>query len=329
MKQILVGKQIAYAAKTGGGTIAGINELDLLDTGAIAVFTEGNVLLTAAGAAAALADIKKIYIAVGNQVDTSSKSYLSSLIPRVGVNYNKQAYVAPTKQVKYVGYDGTTAGTQLNYPTLVVREEAQVKITDTSLGLRTLGIEIKRYGTVVKAGDTAAAITARIVTNINADPDAIVVAAGVATNTGISLTAKEFGTTFDVSLSGIIQDATIAEKGGTIEGVAVAFGAGEGTADQILALEDLASVERGNTNRLMQSQLWYSNHSLAGALTYNVYDFTFSGRRISATTEQFTYNFNIKVAIPSSGTAPTTAFDTIMAEVFGGVYSTSDQETGA
>lgn len=319
MKQILIGKQLAYAAKVGGGTISGINEIDLLDTGAIAVFSSDNVLITSAGVATELIDKKAIIIAVGNQVDTSSKTYISTPIPRVGTDYAKKAYVAPVKQKKFVGYDGTTAGTQLNYPsTLVVGDEAQIKITDTSSGLRNTSEDVKRYSTSVRSADTAATITARLVTIMNADVDAIIVAAGVSSNTGISLEAKVASTTFDVALSGIIQDATMVEKGGAVEGVSVAPVFGEGTFDLVKALEDLYSVERGNTNQFQQPALWYSNTSLAvSGLTYNVYTFYFNGRRTTALGAQDTYTHEIKVAIPSSGTAPTTAWETIMAEAFG------------
>lgn len=329
MKQILIGKQIAYAAKVGGGTIAGVNEIDLLDTGAIAVFSENNVLLTQAGVAASMADQKRIYFAVGNQVDASSKTYLSFVMPRLGVNVVKTAYVAPVKQVKFIGYDNVTAGTALNYPTLLVGDEARVKITDTTKSLRTIAGDVKRYNVLVKSGSTAASITAETVLAINNDPDSIVVAAGVATNTGISLTPKNFGVTFDIATGGILENATIAEKGGVIEGVSVASNSGEGTYDQVLGLEDVYSAERGNTNRLMQPQLWYSNHSLATVgVTYNMYTLEWNGTRTGANSGQDTYNMHVKIAVPSSGTTPTTAFEVILAEVFGGVFSTSKQEAG-
>jgi len=329
MKQILIGKQIAYAAKVGGGTIAGLNELNLLDTGAIACFAENGTILTQAGVAAEMADQKKFYIAVGNQVDIGSKSRISSLIPRVGTNYVKTAYAAPVKQKKFVGYDGTTVGTALNYPTLVIGDEAQIKITDTTKGLRTVGDEVKRYNTVVKASDTGATITARLIAAINDDIDRIVNATTVAVNTGIAIEAKENGTTFDIALSGIIENATMVEKGGAVEGVAVAPNFGEGTYDLVLAMEDEFSVTRGNTNKLMQPALWYKNTSLATqGLTYNMYTFAFSTKGASSLEVIEGYNAEVKVAIPSTGTAPTTAFEAIMAEIFGGVFSTSDQETG-
>lgn len=330
MKQILVGKNLAYAAKSGGGTIAGINEINLLDTGAIAVFTGQNELVTNANKASIFSDRKSFYIAVGNQVDTDSKTMISLMVPRIGTNYVKQAYIAPVKQVKYVGDDGTTANTGFNFPTLVVGlDDAEIKITDTTLGLRTIGINVKRYNAVIITGSTAATLQAALVATINGDPDSIVVAAAVGT-TGISLTAKLFGTTFDIACAGVLQSATIEEVGGAIAGVAVAVTLGEGSSDLVQALEDEYSVERGNTNRLWQPQLWYSNHSLViSSTTYNIYTYGWTGKRDSATVEQSTYREELKVAIPSSGTVPTTIFEAIMTYCFGEPGSVTPPETGS
>lgn len=331
MKQILIGKQIAYAAKVGGGTISGINELNLLDTGAIACFAEDNTILTAAGVATELADKKRIYIAVGNQVDVS-RSFLSTLIPRSGVDYSKKAYTAPVLQKKFVGYDGTTAGTELALPaTLEKGDEGQITIVNTTSGMRTIGTDIKRYTNNILAGETDGdAFIERLVAQINADPDRIVNAVEIGTSDGISLEAIDGTTTFEVSVSGILENASIVEKGAAVEGVAVAPVFGEGTYDQVLALEDEYSVGRGDTNRLELRSTWYSNHSLAtSGLTYNIYTISWMGKRNHNSGEQATYIHEVKIAIPSSGTAPTTAFETIMAEAFAGYASTSDAETGA
>lgn len=328
--QILISKQIAYIAKTGGGSISGINEINLLDTGAIALFTEDNLLITTSNMAQVLSDKKKFYIAVGNQTDTYSKSIISSLIPRRGTDYSKKAYVAPVKQIKYVGYDGTTAGTALNYPTLVVGETAFLKITDTTLGLRTFATDQKRYEVKLTSADTAATITEKMVNAINNDVDSIVVAAGQSTYTGIKLTAKEYGATFDVSFSGILENATMVEANGAITGVAVAPTFGEGTADQIIALEDLANTERGKTNRHTQESKWFNTTSLviAGA-TYDLYTFNWNGTKQDSLSIQNSYNQTVQVALPLGGTTPKTAFETIMVEIFGGISSTSDTETGS
>ena len=321
MKQILVNKSIAYAAKVNGGTISGINELNLLDTGAIALFTEDNVMITAANCATVSSDSKAFYIAVGNQA-TASKTQVSSLIPRMLLDYRKQAYVAPVKLVKYVGYDGTTAGTAFNFPgTLISGTEAFMRITDTTPGLRTMGSvyenEIKRYSTLVITGDTNTTIANRLITAINADPNSIVTAAAVGSTTGISLTAKDYGTTFNVSMDGIMIYTSNVSPEGSVPGVSVAVDYGKGTSDQIAALELTYSTERGNTNQLILPQYYYNvTSNVVSGATYDTYTFAWNGKRNTALGNQDTYRFEIIVAMPHSATQQAN-FETMMVEFVG------------
>lgn len=331
MKQIIVTKSIAYGAKLGGGTISGINEINLLDTGAIAVFTENNVFVTAVNAASVMPDVKKFYIAVGNQQAlATSKTYITVPIPRLLTNYQKKNYVAPVKLVKYIGYDGTTVGTAFNFPTLVAGEEAFIRITDTTAGLRTMGSvyenEVKRYSTLVKTGDTATLIANRLILAINNDTDSIVVAAAVGATTGISLTAKNFGTTFSISLDGIMTSTTVAQPEGSTVGVSVAINYGIGTEDEVTTLEDLYSVERGNDNRLQNYGTGYYKvpSLITSGGTYDLYQISWFGKRATSVGEQNTMAFEVIVAMPDGATEQAN-FETIMAEVFGNVETT---ETG-
>lgn len=319
MKQVQVTKSIAYAAKAGGGTIAGINEINLLDTGAIAVFTADNVLLTAANVAATSPDVKFFYIAVGNQA-ASGKTYISQPIPRMNLDYRKKAYVAPVKNVKFIGSDGTTGA--FNMGTLVAGTEAFIRITDTTPGLRTVGSvydnEVKRYSTVVKTGDTETAIANRLITAINNDSDSIVVATAVGSTTGINLTAKNFGTTFSISLDGILINATKYEvEGSNPNTTAVAMKIGDGTYDQIAALELTYSTERGNTNQVSLPQYYYNvpSNAVSGG-TYDTYTFAWNGQRVTAQEPQGTYRFESIVAMPNAATQQAN-FETIMLEIVG------------
>lgn len=327
MKQIFVNKSIAYGAKVGGGTI-NKNEINLLDTGAIAVFTEEGVLVTAANAATVLDDVKRFYIALGNQ-SADSKSLISSLIPRIGTNMTKKAYIAPVKLVKFIGNDGTIGA--LNNPTLVYKQEAYIRITNTTPGLRTMGAvynqEIARYSTTVLAGDTINTVITRLITIINADPNRIVNAVVVGAQVGIQLTAIDFGTTFAISLSGILESATIEQPEGTV-GNSVAVNFGEGTSDQVSALEDTYSVERGNTQRVYLANKYFTANSLVtpGA-TYDLYTLNFNGKREIGLGEQNTYHYDIIVAMPAGATQQAN-FDTIIAELFLGTTSTSAVEIG-
>jgi hypothetical protein len=319
MKQLQVTKSIAYAAKVGGGTISGINEINLLDTGAIAVFTADNFMLTAANVAANSPDVKSFYIAVGNQA-ASGKTYISQLIPRLGLDYRKKAYVAPVKNVKFIGSDGAIGA--FNMGTLVAGTEAFVKIIDTTPGLRTVGSvydnEVKRYSTIVKTGDTETLIANRLITAINADTDSIVVAAAVGATTGINLTAKNFGTTFSIALDGVLINSTKEEVEGTTPGAAaVAMKIGDGTSDQIAALELFYSTERGNTNQAWLPQYYYTvpTNVVSGA-TYDTYTFAWNGVRVIANERQDTYRFESLVAMPAAATQQAN-FETIMLEIVG------------
>jgi hypothetical protein len=331
MKQILIGRSIAYGAKVGGGTISGINEINVLDTGAFAVFTDNNVLVTTVNAATVLPNSKNIIIAVGNQLaGADSKTKITVPIPRVGTNYQPQAYVAPVKVVKFIGNDGTIGS--LNLPTIVAKQEAFIKITDTTLGLRTLGTvyenEVKRYSITTVTGDTNITILTKLIAQINNDPDSIVVATAVGASVGINLTAKDFGTSFDIALSGILENSTIEEREGATPGASVALNVGRGTTSQIAALEDSYSVERGNTNRTHLPQFYYKNPSLvtAGA-NYDTNTITFRGSRNTSLGMQDTYLQEIVLAL-INGSAQATTIATIMAEVFGGAMSTSNVEPG-
>jgi len=62
MKEIVIAKAVTYSAKVGGGTISGYNEVNLLLPGAVAIFTEDEVLITTATLPAAIANVKQFYI---------------------------------------------------------------------------------------------------------------------------------------------------------------------------------------------------------------------------------------------------------------------------
>lgn len=335
MKQILVNKSIAYAAKTGGGTISGINELNLLDTGAVAAFTEDNILITAGNVVTATSDKKYFYIAVGNQA-AGSKTYVSSLIPRMLLDYRKQAYVAPVQLVKYIGYDGTTAGSALNLPFVTAvnadtfeadgktKASAFIKIIDTTPGLRTMGTvfetEIASYEHIVKVGDTATIIIADFVAKINANPNTIVTAAAVTTPFGISLTAIGVGTTFSVALGGILVNATKEEPEGSTTasvGASVAMKFGEGTSAQLSALELTYSTERGNTNQIWIPQFYYNvPTNIVAGTTYDTYIFMWNGKRTTSLGGQETYRYEVLVALPV-GSTQKSDWETIMVTLVG------------
>lgn len=318
MRSIVIAKDsLAYAAKIGGGVISGINEVNLLADGAVAVFTDKSEMVTAANVATILIDKKGIYFAVGSGA-AATGAYITPHVIRWGAGYVKRAYQAPLKQVQFIGFNGTTGS--LNLPTLIAGAEAFVKIVNRTENGRIMGTmyvnEIKSYNYVVKTGDTDTIVVNAIVTAINNDPDSQVVAAVVSTTPtlGISLTNKLFGTVMELALDGIFVNATKTDDG-TNGSVVVRYG--EGTYDQVLALEDSYSPGRGNTNKLMQAALWYSAPKMAvSGKTYDQYAITWTGMNNRETGSQTTVNNTLNVALPV-GVAAQATFETIMAQVFG------------
>lgn len=336
MNQIVVTKEVVYSYNTSAAAITNIKQINDLETGSLAIFTEAGVLVTAANMATVLDDVKKCYFAVGNQQSAASaKSMITVPFPRVGgnVNYTKQAYAAPVKLKKFVGDDGTTSGTGLNMPTYANGNIVAIKIVNTTSGLRTIGAvdeqEVFRYEYTGIAGDTNNTMITKLIAKINADGNRIVNATVVGSQAGIALETVDYGVTFSIGLDEALQGATVEQPEGGTVGVSVAINYGIGTSAQVAALEDMYSAERGNTTKYAPLAIkYYSNPSLVvDAETYNIYTIQWDGDRSMPLGNQATNRFTIVVAIPN-GTALATSFETIIAEVFGGVFTTSDIETG-
>lgn len=326
MNQVIIGKNVAYAAKIGGGTISGVNELNLLAAGAIAVFaSESNVLLTAANVVASMDDKKGVFFAVGSG-DATKGSDTTIMAKRLGTDYRKKAYVAPVKLVKVIG-GGATNGSSLNLPgTLIEGTEANMRVINTTSGVITTNTHIKRYDYVVKTGDTDLIIITALAAAINNDIDSIVVAT-LNGSTGIILTAKNFGVTFAVTVAGILVNAVIDEPENplaTTDSVAINYG--EGTYEQIAQLELMHSTQQGNTNQVYQPNLWWKKVAKAdSAATYDTYVISWMGSKERAIGVVPTVAHEITVAMPNGATQQA-AFQSVMAEVFGNAET---QETGA
>ena len=160
MKELFIGKgAVAYSAKIGGGTISGYDELDLLDAGATAFFTEDGTMVTTATTTASIANVKQFYVAVGEtDADGNIITKRSQLIDRDAFHRSYTAYGAPTKQAKSVGYNGTAGS--LNLPgTLVAGTVAYMAV-----GIQYEGdsphVSWGRYEYTVKTGDVEADVVA-------------------------------------------------------------------------------------------------------------------------------------------------------------------------
>lgn len=310
MKEIVIAKAVTYSAKVGGGTISGYNEVDLLLPGAVAIFTEDEVLITTATLPAAIANVKQFYIAVG-QTDKngSNRSYVSQLVDRSAFHRSYCAYVAPVNQAIYVGYDGA-AGT-LNLPGTLIPGT----IASMSIGVEKEGVEPhvmwSSYQHMVTSVDTDTTIVTDLVAQINADtrPWAKWTAAviGVSPNLGISITSTENGQILLSSVDELLQYAT--------RGILTPIVYGKGTPAQIAAEELETSSQDGNTNRVLYPAQFYSKPSQVDTTAqYATYTFEWEQERRQNHNAKAGFIKKLTVAVPAGTqlTALTTIFTTIL-----------------
>lgn len=230
-----------YAAKRGGGTISGINEIHLLAEGAIAFFTENNALIATSVALTDIDLVKQYYIAVGDASSTNGIRR-SPLIDRDAFSVVKNAFMDPVYQVTTIGLDTTGS---MNFPaTFETGTFASIVVTDTTLGRRQPG-QTKRYEVPVYASSTDASIIAALVALINAHEGAVVTAEalGAGSDEGITLTANEVGTTFVAGADGIIAQATVHAA---LDGTSVPSFVGFGTAKQVRELLHEGDISLGD-----------------------------------------------------------------------------------
>lgn len=321
MRQILILKDLAINAKIGGGAIANANEINLLSPGALAIFNDRNELITIANAATTTVDTKSVRYVLGG-VDSTEGGTWTLPLPRATTSYKAKSYVAPVKEVQFIGNDGATGA--LNLPaTIVAGTTANIRIIKTSQTVE-LGLDKFRYERYIKVGDTAAIILADLIAKINADTSCPVTAAVVGANVGISLTAKEFGDTFSVGTDGILEDADII-KGGTSNSVAVVFGCG--TPTQIALLEEEFSAERGNGNKLeLANKYWTKAPKTDPTETYDTYTMLWSVERNGAISKQVATSQELIIAMPVGATLQAN-FETLSAAIFGAAGG--NEESGA
>lgn len=333
MKRILITKNVAYSAKIGGSTISGYKEINLLDAGAIAIFTEDNRMLTAANANTVLnaqPDTKAIYIAVGSGVSTDGAK-MSGLIDRETANVILSGYIAPVKQYSFIGDNGTSGS--LNLPTFAAGASFMVRVVDVSAGTQPPKAWKSWEFVTVAGGSNTAAITA-LIAMINADPNNdLVTATVVGSQTGIKLTAKNFGQTFEMAVSGVLQGANLDEfgtinlSGGTAASISPTFG--RGTAEQVAALEFECNPVEGDTNRVYQPAKWFTRASdVVTSTNYEIWVVNWTQKQVRPTGINIPSRPLVVLAIPSGATTiPLTTLGTIFTEAFG--VNRINTETGS
>lgn len=234
-----------YLAKAGGGTIANAGELHLLAPGAVALLTENDTIIASTAVAADINHIKQFYIAVG-EADATLGARRSVLIDRDAFVLTQVDYNAPAKQVTQVGLSNAVGS--MNFPASYENGTfATIVITDTTPG-RFEAKQVRRYTVPVNSGSTDASVIAALIAAFAADEDSIVVGAalGAGSDEGITITAKDFGTTFTVGVYDIIQYATVHPAP---DNNSVAMFLGSGTADQVRELLYDGNIQLGDSLR--------------------------------------------------------------------------------
>jgi hypothetical protein len=310
MKRVLVIKDLALGAKHGGGTIAGIAEVDLLAEGALAIFTEAGGLVDGTATATDLADVDKVFFAVGKGSNTGA--LITQPIERRRVRTEKVAYAAPVKQKQFIGNDGSAGA--FNFPTLSAGDEIFVKISDISDGTQPPK-RVENYSYTVKSGDTAVTAADAMRAKIAAKSQ-IVTIANVGVSVGWELTAVNNGQTFEVAVDGVLENATKTVNASP----AVRPTYGHGTYDQILKMEQDSLVDEGQWNLTWLKNYYFSRTTTAvSSATYDTYMIQWEQIHETATSQKTAGVWELVLAIPTAPAA-LTVVDAIMTVLFGAPY---------
>lgn len=243
MNRVFALKDVAYAAKEGGGTISGAQELDVLVEGAFAVLNDKGVLVPSGLPAVTdpvLLDSKTVQIAHKR----GGNIQIVNLVPRVGTRVDRTNYRASTKPVITVG--GNSAALALPFTS---EGNAEVSVRDISyssssnFGYKNVSVYKKSYMTDEEVVDA-------LVAKLNS-ADSFVTAAKVGTtNLGITITPKEDDVAISVSVGGMFEGASIATTTAAVHSI--------GKGKDLLQMEKDASVEQGNSNFIDYTQEHYS-----------------------------------------------------------------------
>ena len=310
MNRIFVLKDVAYAAKEGGGTIAGYTEINSLTRGALAFFTENGALITAANAATVLPDTRTVQIASGRSKDTS----LVSLVPRAGVTLNRADYRAFVKKVITVGA----------LP-VVDLEEGSIRVSDISY--------TSKYNVRNQSGSdyklTSKTVTQsidNIVSKLNAAGSWITATkTGTTPDFSIAITPKEEDVDISVALGGSFALAPITVTTKPVYGI--------GRAVDVAQMEKDFSTEVGNGNYQELTDLWNTTPIEAdSSANYSMLTILWEGTHSSPTVSKNVMKNRAILACVNGAAKGQAVADivTLTTAIFGGANtSATGVETGA
>lgn len=304
MDNILVTKDVAYAAKVGGGVIAGANELDQLVDGALAFIDENGTLITTATLGTGdFADSKIAQIAIG-------RSDLGKIFPVVRGNVS---------DINLVNYKASVLPvTTITFPTLATADtegDVSVVVKDTSFASN-YNIRTKSASSYKRAGQTQDSVTIDLVAKLNASNTWFTAARVNATT--ITITPVEAKTTLGINTNGLASFSTIAVT------TALVYGSGAGA--DVLQIEKDFSVNEGNGNYTELSDLWYKQNMSADPSTnYDLLTLTFDGTHSTASTRKIVAQRRLIIATPNGAANGQSA--TIIMSYLGALFANAQGST--
>jgi hypothetical protein len=280
MKQLLVGGNVAYTSAASPSA---------LTAGQIGIYTENNVLITAANVNDHKG--KPFYIAAHSTIGPRITNPIHTII-----NLQNNAYAAPVKQVV------TISGIALANPATKF-DEYGVKVIDVSKG--TSPSENRITSSAIGVFGNVAALVDRLVAIINGNSNSIVVASR-STN-DLVLTAKEFDNRFRVAVQGKLELATITYS--------TAWSPGVGHGPRLLEIEKDFLAYEGVRNRI-DARYPQPPYQINPASTYDVIvlDWVYTANQKAGTDSR--YNRNLKAVLAFvAGAAQRTTSNTILTEL--------------
>lgn len=308
MDFIIAKTGVPYGAKTGGGTITGMDQLDLLVDGAIAFIDQDSGLITAV---APQVDGVLVNVAMG----TSKGSVLSSPIYKKTAAFTKTVTSPAAKKSMYIGSESTITY-KLNLPaTIVAGDEAIVELTNWKKPIENTS-RVVTITVVMKGGETPTQVITAVAAAINADYRAkkfvLASASGII---GIKVEALTVDNDFFVAGYGILENADIlayqnvvnAGTTGVVKGytagltIPVAFTPGVGLSTQMSKVEADASVYHGNINSEMyENYLWSVPTGVVAGVTYTQYYIEFTAPLVTPLIKEHNFKQTVVLAIPTS-----------------------------
>ena len=328
MKSLFITKDGDYGVV---GTVAGVWEVDSTPAGSVTLFSQDGTNASTSGAAgSATANFTGTYFTISSNTPDGIMS--SMKIDRSSFSYVKKAYAAPVKAVKFLGNTVTgSTGTygDLNLPsTISVGDTVGVTIIDETKMPYDNSRE-KTYSFAVVTGDLLTGVTskniiAKLVTLINADANAVVVATAYTDGTdndGLYCIAATAGNDFAIAnVDGVLKDSDRCEYhiindvyAATVTGT-VANVVGYGTYAQIIKLQKDYDTRDGNTHTQKLTNYMYdhTSNAVAGQL-YTTYFCKFRPVLDSPADRDSNYTQSVVIAVDTTATDMITDLDTLLA----------------